>query len=40
MISDLHGQGKLKALSQEFFGSDYASPAAAFNLSDIGQTVP
>ena len=26
-ISDLHAQGKLKALSQEFFGSDYASPA-------------
>jgi polar amino acid transport system substrate-binding protein len=40
VISDLHGQGKLKALSQEFFGSDYASPAAAFDLSDIGQTVP
>jgi len=39
VISDLHAKGELKALSEEFFGSDYASPAASFDLSDVGQTV-
>ena len=40
VIRDLHAGGKLKALSQEFFGSDYASPAGAFDLSAVGQAVP
>ena len=39
-VSELHAQGKLKALSQEFFGSDYATPAGAFDLSAVEQTVP
>ena len=39
-IRDLHEQGKLKALSLEFFDTDYASPAAAFDVSGVGQTVP
>jgi len=39
-VSALHAAGKLKALSQEFFGSDYATPAGAFDLSAVGQAVP
>jgi ABC-type amino acid transport substrate-binding protein len=39
-VGDLHAKGKLKALSQEFFGSDYATPAGAFDLSAVGQVVP
>ncbi|HEX5015698.1 MAG TPA: transporter substrate-binding domain-containing protein [Candidatus Limnocylindrales bacterium] len=39
-VSGLHAAGKLKALSQEFFGSDYATPAGSFDLSAVGQTVP
>jgi len=31
VIRDLHSQGKLKALSIQFFKTDYATPAAAFN---------
>jgi len=40
VVSDVHAQGKLKSLSQEFFGSDYATPAGAFDLAAVGQTVP
>jgi polar amino acid transport system substrate-binding protein len=39
-IRDLHAQGKLKELSVKFFGVDYASAAAAFDLTAIGQKVP
>ena len=39
-ISDLHASGKLKALSQQFFGADFATAAATFDLSSVGQTVP
>ena len=39
-ISDLHAQGKLKALSMQFFGADLASAAAAFDLASVGQKVP
>lgn len=39
-ITNLHTDGSLKALSLEFFDADYASPAGAFDLSAIGQSVP
>ena len=39
-IRDLHTSGKLKGLSMKFFGVDYASGAAAFDLTTIGQHVP
>ena len=39
-IRDLHTSGKLKALSQQFFGADFATAAAKFDLSSVGQTVP
>jgi polar amino acid transport system substrate-binding protein len=39
-VRDLHAQGKLKALSIEFFKTDYATPAAAFDLTTIDQKVP
>ena len=39
-IAELHASGKLKELSREFFKADYATPAGAFDLSAVGQTVP
>jgi polar amino acid transport system substrate-binding protein len=39
-IRDLQAKGTLKDLSVKFFGTDYATPAAAFDLSAVGQTVP
>lgn len=39
-IRDLHAQGKLKALSVKYFGVDYASAAATFDLAAVGQAVP
>jgi ABC-type amino acid transport substrate-binding protein len=39
-VRDLHAQGKLKALSIEYFKTDYATPAAAFDLTTIDQKVP
>jgi len=39
-IRDLHAQGKLKELSVKFFGVDYATAAASFDLAAIGQKVP
>lgn len=39
-IVELHANGKLKQLSMEFFGADYATPAGAFDLAGVGQTVP
>ena len=40
VIRDLHAQGKLKELSIKFFGTDYATAAAAFDLASINQQVP
>ena len=39
-IRDLHSQGKLKALSIQYFTTDYATPAGAFDLTTIDQKVP
>ena len=39
IVAGLHADGTLPALSEEFFGKDYATLAAAFDLSTIGQTV-
>jgi len=33
-------KGTLKDLSVKFFGTDYATPAAQFDLAKVGQTVP
>jgi polar amino acid transport system substrate-binding protein len=38
-IRDLHASGKLKELSTEFFKQDYATPAAAFDLTALNQQV-
>jgi polar amino acid transport system substrate-binding protein len=38
-IRDLHAKGTLKDLSVKFFGTDYATPAAQFDVSKVGQTV-
>ena len=40
VVADLHATGKLKALSEQYFKADFATPAAAFDLSSVGQTVP
>ena len=37
IVSDLHADGTLAELSEEYFGKDYATPAGAFNLDSIGQ---
>jgi polar amino acid transport system substrate-binding protein len=39
IIQAAHADGTLAALSQEFFGKDYASEAAAFDLDSLEQTV-
>ena len=39
-IRGLHAQGKLKALSEKYFGVDYATAAATFDLAGVGQVVP
>jgi len=39
IVRDLHETGRLRQLSQEFFGADYASEAAAFDMSTIDQVV-
>lgn len=38
-IQDLHGAGKLKELSLQFFKSDYATPASTFDLAGLNQQV-
>lgn len=40
VIKDLQTQGKLKALSEQYFGTDFATTAAQFDLASIGQQVP
>jgi polar amino acid transport system substrate-binding protein len=37
IVRDLHASGRLRQLSEEFFGADYASEAAAFDMSTIEQ---
>ena len=39
IIGQLQATGALRKLSLKFFGEDYATRAAAFQLSSIGQTV-
>jgi polar amino acid transport system substrate-binding protein len=39
-IRGLEAKGTLKALSIKFFGVDYASAAATFDLSMVAQTIP
>ncbi len=39
-IRDLEATGKLKALSVKFFGIDFATAAATFDLASVGQKVP
>jgi polar amino acid transport system substrate-binding protein len=38
-LADLHADGTFKALSQRYFGTDYATVAGAFDLSTLGQAV-
>lgn len=39
VIDQLHADGTLGTLSEEFFGVDYAAEAAEFDMSTIGQEV-
>lgn len=39
IISAAHADGRLRALSMEWFGTDYSSPAGEFDLSRLGQDV-
>lgn len=39
IIAGLQADGTLKRLSITYFGQDYATKAATFDLSTIGQTV-
>ena len=38
-IDALHADGTLAALSEKYFGKDYAAAAAQFDMASIGQTV-
>lgn len=40
ILHELHTDGTLKALSERYFGVDYATAAGAFDLDSIGQVVP
>jgi polar amino acid transport system substrate-binding protein len=39
IVAGLHADGTLANLSEKYFGKDYASKAAEFDLAAIGQTV-
>jgi ABC-type amino acid transport substrate-binding protein len=39
IVERLHADGTLARLSRRYFRTDYASAAARFDLSAIGQTV-
>jgi polar amino acid transport system substrate-binding protein len=39
IVAGLHADGTLAALSEEYFGKDYATAAGEFDLTSIGQTV-
>lgn len=40
IIAKAHADGTLKAMSQQWFGTDYTTPAAAFDLSKLRQQIP
>ena len=40
IIRAAHADGTLKAMSMKWFGVDYATPAAAFDLSKLAQEIP
>jgi polar amino acid transport system substrate-binding protein len=40
IVAQLHEEGKLRELSEKFFGEDYTAEAATFDLDAIGQQVP
>lgn len=39
IVAGLHADGTLPALSEKYFGKDYATAAGEFDLDSIGQTV-
>ncbi|HET7703501.1 MAG TPA: transporter substrate-binding domain-containing protein, partial [Candidatus Limnocylindrales bacterium] len=39
-IARLHADGRLRALSEQYFGVDYATAAAEFDLDSVAQTLP
>jgi polar amino acid transport system substrate-binding protein len=39
IIAKAHADGTLKAMSMQWFGADYTTPAGAFDLKTIGQEV-
>jgi polar amino acid transport system substrate-binding protein len=39
IIQKAHADGTLKAMSMQWFGTDYTTPAAAFDLTKLGQDV-
>jgi polar amino acid transport system substrate-binding protein len=39
-IRDLEASGELKTASQKYFGTDYVTAAAAFDMAKVNQTVP
>ena len=40
IIRAAHADGTLKAMSMKWFGTDYTTPAGAFDLSKLGQQIP
>ncbi len=40
IIAAAHADGTLKAMSNQWFGTDYTTPAAAFDLSKLDQVIP
>jgi polar amino acid transport system substrate-binding protein len=39
IIRKAHADGTLKAMSEQWFGTDYATPAGAFDLTKLGQAI-
>ena len=39
IIQKAHADGTLKAMSLQWFGTDYTTPAGAFDLTKLGQAV-
>jgi ABC-type amino acid transport substrate-binding protein len=40
IIRAAHADGTLKAMSIQWFGTDYTTPAGAFDLSKLNQQIP
>ena len=40
IISAAHADGTMKALSMQWFGTEYTTPAAAFDLAKLNQQIP